>query len=103
VSTTLKVTQESLLNPAGILRGTFDVVVDGKRAGSIKWHEAIEVPVEPGHHTLQVRKSRYSSGVKAFDAAGEEFVALRCSRRRHPLILVAELFAPSLAISLTRE
>src|ERR1700730_18099502 len=52
------------MNPAGIMRGTFDVVVDGKSVGSIKWHEAIEVPVEPGHHTLQVRKARYSSRVK---------------------------------------
>jgi ABC-2 type transport system permease protein len=103
VSATLKVTQESLLNPAGILRGTFDVVVDGKSVGSIKWHEAIEVPVEPGHHTLQVRTGRYSSRVKAFDAAEEEFVAFRCNRRRHPLILVAALAAPSLAISLARE
>ena len=103
VSATLKVTQESALNPAGILRGTFDVVVDGKSVGSIKWHEAIEVPVEPGHHTLQIRKGRYSSRVKAFDAAEEEFVAFRCNRRRHPLVLAATLFAPSLAISLTRE
>jgi len=40
------------------MRGTFDVVVDGKSVWSIKWHEAIEAPVEPGHHTLQVRKGR---------------------------------------------
>ena len=100
---TLKVTQESSLNPAGIMRGTFDVVVDGKSIGSIRWHEAIEVPVEPGHHALQVRKGRYSSRVKDFDAAEDEFVAFRCNRRRHPLILAATLFAPSLAISLTRE
>jgi hypothetical protein len=100
---TLKVTQESALNPAGIMRGTLDVIVDGESVGSIKWHEAIEVPVEPGHHALQVRKGRYSSGVKAFDAAGGEFIAFRCNRRRHPLILAATLIAPSLAISLTRE
>ncbi len=100
---TLKVTQESSLNPAGIMRGTFDVVVDGKSAGSVSWHEAIEVPVEPGRHTLQVRKDRYTSRVKAFDAADEELVAFRCNRRRHPLILAAALFAPSLAISLTPE
>jgi hypothetical protein len=103
VPATLKVTQESSLNPAGILRGTFDVVVDGKSVGPIKWHEAIEVPVEPGHHTLQVRKGRYSSGVKAFDAAEGEFIAFRCNRRRAPLILAATIFKPSLAISLTRE
>lgn len=66
-------------------------------------HRGQAQPVEPGHHTLQVRKGRYSSGVKAFDAAEEEFVAFRCNRRRHPLILAATLFAPSLAIPLTRE
>jgi hypothetical protein len=103
VSATLKVTQEAFSNPAGIMRGTFDVVVDGKSVGSIKWHEAIEAPVERGHHTLQVRKGRYSSQVKGFDAAEGEFVAFRCNRRRHPLILAATLFAPSLAISLIRE
>ena len=103
MSATLKVTQRSSLNPAGIMRGTFDVVVDGKSVGSIKWHEEIEVPVEPGQHTLQVRKGRYSSGVKAFDAAEEELVAFQCNRRRHPLILAATLFAPGLAISLTRD
>jgi hypothetical protein len=65
--------------------------------------EAIEVPVGPGHHTLQVRKDRYSSRVKVFDTAEDEFAAFRCNRRRHPLILAATLFAPSLAISLTRE
>jgi hypothetical protein len=100
---TLKVTQESSLNPAGIMRGTFDVMVDGKSVGSIKWHEAIEVPVEPGQHTLQVRKDRYSSRLEAFDAAEDEFVAFRCNRRRHPLVLAAALVKPSLAISLTRE
>ena len=100
---TLKVTQESSLNPAGILRGTFDVVVDGVSVGSITWHEAIEVPVESGQHTLQVRKGRYSSAVKSFDAAENEFVAFRCNRRRAPLILAATIFKPSLAISLTRE
>lgn len=58
---------------------------------SIKWHEAIEATVEPGHHTLQVRKGRYSGHVKSFDAAEGEFITFRCSRRAHPLILLATL------------
>jgi hypothetical protein len=100
---TLKVTQEAFTNPAGILRGTFDVLVDGKSVGSIKWHETVETPVAPGRHTLQVRKGRYSSRVRTFDAAEEEFVAFRCNRRRLPPILIATIFAPSLAISLSRD
>jgi hypothetical protein len=85
------------------MRGTFDVVVDGKSVGSVKWHEAVETPVEPGCHTLQVRKGRYSSRVRSFDVADDEFVAFRCNRRRHPLILAAALVQPSLAISLGRK
>src|SRR6266487_2409793 len=103
VPATLKVTQEAFSNPAGIMRGTFDVVVDGKSVGSIKWHEAIEVPIEPGRHALQVRKGRYSSRVKTFDATEDEFVAFQCNRRRFPPVLVAALVKPDLAVSLIRE
>jgi hypothetical protein len=36
-------------------------VVDGQRAGSLEMNGTIEIPVEPGRHTLQVRNGRYSS------------------------------------------
>jgi hypothetical protein len=85
------------------MRGTFDVVLDGKSVGSIKWHEAIETLIEPGRHTLQVRKGRYSSRILTFDAGDDEFAAFRCNRRRHPLVLAATLVKPSLAISLKRD
>ncbi len=55
-------------------RGTFDVVVDGKGVGSIDSHQTIEVPIEPGHHTLQVKAGRYTSGRLPFDAADGEIV-----------------------------
>ena len=103
MSATLKVTQESALNPAGVMRGTFDVMLDGKSVGSIKWHESIETPVEPGHHTLQVSKGKYTSAVKTFDAADGEFITFHCNRRRHPLVLAAALFNPSIAIALVRK
>ena len=35
-------------------RGTFHVLLDGNDVGSIDRHQTIEVPIEPGHHTLQV-------------------------------------------------
>ena len=31
------------------------VVVDGERVGSVEMNHTIEIPVEPGRHTLQVR------------------------------------------------
>ena len=37
-------------------RGRFEIAVDGGTVGSIDWHQTIEVPVEPGRHTLQIHK-----------------------------------------------
>jgi hypothetical protein len=34
-------------------RGTFHVLLDGNDVASIEWKQVIEVPIEPGHHTLQ--------------------------------------------------
>jgi hypothetical protein len=57
MSGTLRVTQESSLNTAGIMRGTFDVVVDGKSAGPIKWHSHRTVAAlhagDPGGRTCR--------------------------------------------------
>ena len=48
---TLKVTHKAI--GAEVRRGTYDVVVDGERAGSVDMNHTIEIPVEPGRHTLQ--------------------------------------------------
>ncbi len=42
-------------------RGQFDVTVDGSSVGTLERQDTIETPVEPGHHTLQLRMGRYSS------------------------------------------
>jgi hypothetical protein len=48
---TLKVTHKAI--GAEVRRGTYDVVVDGERAGSVDMNHTIEIPVEPGRHTLR--------------------------------------------------
>ena len=53
---TLKLTHKAI--GAEVRRGTYDVVVDGERAGSVEMNHTIEIPVEPGRHTLQVRNGR---------------------------------------------
>jgi len=83
--------------------GAFDVLVDGNRAGSIENHAAFEAPVEPGHHTLQVRAGRYSSRTVAFAAAGDEIIAFRCHSGRIWPILLASTVIPSVALKLRRE
>jgi hypothetical protein len=39
-------------------------------------NHTIEIPVEPGHHTLQVRNGRNSSSTQTFDAAEVSYVFL---------------------------
>ena len=50
---TLKLTHKAI--GAEVRRGPYDVVVDGERVGSVEMNQTIEIPVEPGRHTLQVR------------------------------------------------
>jgi hypothetical protein len=84
-------------------RGTFHVLLDGNDIGSIDSHQAIEVPIEPGHHTLQVKTGRYTSGQHPFDAADGETVNFRCSGARIWPVYVASIVKPDLALTLKRE
>jgi crotonobetainyl-CoA:carnitine CoA-transferase CaiB-like acyl-CoA transferase len=86
-----------------VRRGTYDVLVDGNRVGSVALHNTFELPVEPGRHTLQVRKGRDSSRVQTFDAADGEIVAFRCGGKQILPIFLASFLVPSLALSLRRE
>jgi hypothetical protein len=86
-----------------VRRGRYDVMVDGKPAGSVEMNEAIDIPVEPGHHILQVCNGRNSSRAKIFDVAEHEVVAFRCTGKSIlPIFLLSFIF-PSMALSLRRE
>jgi hypothetical protein len=95
---TLKVTHKAI--GAEVRRGTYDVVVDGERAGSVDMNDTIEIPVEPGRHTLQVRNGRNSSSTETFDAAEGEIVAFRCTGKRFLPIFLASFVVPRLALKL---
>jgi hypothetical protein len=86
-----------------VRRGTYDVVLDGERVGSLEMNDTIEIPVEPGRHTLQVRNGRNSSRTQTFDAAEGETVAFRCTGKRILPIFLASFVVPTLALSLKRE
>jgi hypothetical protein len=101
VSATLKLTHKAI--GAEVRRGTYDVEVDGKRVGSVEMNDTIETPVEPGHHTLQVRDGRNSSHTKTFDAADGEIVAFRCTGKRFLPLFLASFVVPNLALVLIRE
>ena len=101
MSATLEVTRKTI--GMEVRRGTYDVVVDGQRVGSIEIHDMIETPVEPGRHTLQVRSGRNSSRSVTFDAAEDEVVTFRCGGKRVLPLFLLSFVVPSLALSLRRE
>jgi hypothetical protein len=86
-----------------VRRGTYEVVLDGQRVGSVELHDTFETPVEPGPHTLRLRSGRNSSRTRAFDAADGEIVSFRCSGKSILPIFLLSFAVPSLALSLHRE
>jgi hypothetical protein len=71
---------------------------DGERVGSVEMNDTIEIPVEPGRHTLQVRNGRNSSRTLTFDAAEGEVVAFRCTGKRFLPIFLGSFVVPSLPL-----
>ncbi len=101
MTATVKVTHKAI--GVEVRRGTYDVVVDGLHAGSVEMNHAVEVPIEPGRHTVQVRNGRQSSRPQTFEATEGGTTAFRCSGKRMLPIFLASFVVPSLALSLTRE
>jgi hypothetical protein len=84
-------------------RSQFDIVLDGNPAGSIDRDQSVELPVEPGRHTLQVRTGRYSSRTQSFDAADGVNARFRCNGAVLWPQYVASLFVPPIGLKLKRE
>ena len=94
MSVTLKLTRKAPVMEV-IHRGTFDVLVDGKRVGSIESDgDTIETPVAPGRHILQVLKGRYSSRELSFQATDGQVISFWCDGRRIWPISLASLVVP---------
>ncbi len=101
MSATLRLTHRTI--GVEVRRGTYDIVVDGKHAGSVEMNGSIDLPVEPGRHTVQIRSGRNSSRIKTFDISEGETAAFRCSGKSILPIFLLSFVVPSLALSLTRE
>ena len=101
MSATLKLTHKTI--GVEVRRGTYDVMVDGKSAGSVELNETVDIPVDPGRHTLQVRNGRNSSRTETFDVGEGEVVSFRSGGKRILPIFLLSFVVPSLALSLRRE
>jgi hypothetical protein len=101
LSATLKLTHKAI--GAEVRRGTYDVVVDDERIGSVEMNDTIEIPVEPGRHTLQVRDGRKESSTQTFDAAEGEIISFRCTGKRFLPVFLASFVNPRLALKIVRD
>ena len=101
MAATLKLAHKAI--GAEVRRGTYEVVLDGERVGSVEMNDTFETAIEPGRHTLQVRSGRDSSRTKTFDAADGETVAFRCTGKSFLPIFLLSFVVPSLALTLRSE
>lgn len=101
MAATLKLTHKAI--GAEVRRGLYDIMLDGERVGSVEMNATVEIPVDPGRHTLQVRSGRNSSRVEDFTAADGEVVSFRATGKRLLPIFLASFFVPGLALALVRE
>ena len=101
MSATLRLTHKTI--GVEVRRGTYEVVLDGERVGSVALDGTFETPVESGRHTLKVRSGRNSSRTKTFDAADGDLVSFRCGGKSILPIFLLSFAIPSLALSLHRE
>jgi hypothetical protein len=100
ISATLKLTHKAI--GAEVRRDTYDVVLDGQPVGSVEMNRTIELPLEPGSHTLQIRDGRKSSSTENFDAVEGELVSFRCTGKRFLPIFLASFVVPKLALKIVR-
>ena len=107
MSATLRLTREVSYDLFGRLfelrRGRFEISLDGNDVGLLENHETLDTPLEPGHHTLRIRKGRYSSRDRSFDAAEGDVVNFNCHGAAIWPTYVASIVKPDVAISLRRE
>jgi len=100
MAATLRLTHKAI--GVEVRRGTYDIVVDGQRAGSVEMNDTIDIPIDPGRHTLQVRNGRNSSRTQTFEAGESQTVAFRCTGKSFLPTFLASFVVPSLAIQLRR-
>lgn len=98
---TLKVTHKSI--GVEVRRGTYEVVVDGQPRGSVEMNGTVEIPIDAGGHTVQVRDGRKSSRSHSFTVVDNQTIGFRCTGKRFLPIFLASFAFPNLALALTRE
>ncbi len=82
---------------------TWQILPDGKPAGSIADDDAARLSAGAGHHALRLSSGRFTSPERFFDAAAGQVISFTCHA---PLIwpqAAAAVIVPGLRISLRQE
>ena len=98
---TLKLTHKAI--GAEVRRGTYDVVVDGERAGSVEMNHGSRYQSSLDVTPCEFAMDETRAAPQTFDAAEEEIVAFRCTGKRLLPIFLASLAVPRLALKLVRD
>ena len=101
MTATLRLTHKAI--GAEVRRHPYDIVLDGRAAGSVAMNKSLEIKIPPGSHTVQVHTGRDSSKVVTFDAVDGETVAYRCTGKRFLPLFLASFINPDLALVLVPE
>jgi len=82
----------------------WQINLDGRHIGDIAQGDVLELPIEPGHHTLQLTSTgRRCSPEREFEAKSESMTEFAChSQPIWPLMLMA-LVVPGRWIVLKRQ
>jgi hypothetical protein len=75
----------------------WQVVIDGSTVCTIPNNETVDLPVEAGHHAVQVTSMRFlASPKKSFEVAEGRVIMLSCRwRPRHPFIIQRSSTSPA--------
>ncbi len=101
MTATLRMTHKAI--GSEVRRGAYEILVDGRHAGSVEMNETIELPVEPGRRAVQLRSGRNSSRTQTFEFVEGQTLAFRCTGKAFLPIFLASFVVPSFALRLRRE
>jgi ABC-2 type transport system permease protein len=78
----------------------WQIVIDGHEVGSIASQKTVELPIEPGPHTLRLGSHRHISPQRSFEAEDGQIINFWCRGAMGWPRYVAALIKPDLWISL---
>jgi ABC-2 type transport system permease protein len=81
----------------------WQILIDDNVVGSIASQKTVELPVEPGHHTVRLSSHRHTSPKRTFEAGDGQVVSFWCRAAMMWPVYLAALIKPDLWISLRQD